>query len=122
MDPSPDRLQAIDAILERDTRYRVEAYLFLLEALSFTVERTEREGHVTAAELMQGIRDFALDQYGGLAKTVFNHWGLTAGSQFGDVVFNLIDAGLLGKRPEDKREDFDRASFDFDRELVDRSL
>jgi uncharacterized repeat protein (TIGR04138 family) len=111
----------IDQILERDARYRAEAYAFTLEALGYTLRRRGREGHVTAAELMRGIRDFALDQFGPLAKTVLNHWGITHSRQFGDLVFNLIDIKLLGKLPEDRREDFDEASFDIDTELVDRS-
>jgi len=114
-------IEKIDQTLERDTRYRIEAYSFVLEALGHAMVQTGRVGHVTAAELMAGIRDHALDQFGALAKTVFNHWGITQSSQFGDIVFNLIDAGLLGKRPEDRREDFDAASFDFDTEWVDRS-
>ncbi len=122
MDLSAERIQKIDAVLERDTRYRAEAYSFVLEALSYTIRQSGQEGHVTAAELMAGIRNYALDQFGALAKTVFNHWGITRSSQFGDLVFNLIEVGLLGRRPEDRREDFDRASFDIDSELVDRSL
>ena len=112
----------IEAIVERDPRYRPEAYRFVIEALHFTIRRTGAEGHVTAAQLMAGVRDFALEQYGMLAKTVLNHWGIQRSGQFGDIVFNLIDAELLGKRPEDKREDFEAASFDMDRELVDRAL
>jgi uncharacterized repeat protein (TIGR04138 family) len=121
MDQNLEKTVKIDEILERDTRYRVEAYQFVLEALGYTLRRSGREGHVTAAELMQGIRDYALDQFGSLAKTVLNHWGITHSSQFGDLVFNLIDAELLGRRAEDRREDFDSASFDIDSELVDRS-
>jgi uncharacterized repeat protein (TIGR04138 family) len=114
-------IQKIDEILERDDRYRIEAYSFVMEALGYAMVQTGRVGHVTAAELMAGIRDHALDQFGSLAKTVFSHWGITRSSQFGDIVFNLIDAGLLGKRPEDRREDFDAASFDFDAQWVERS-
>jgi uncharacterized repeat protein (TIGR04138 family) len=117
-----DREQVIETIVERDPRYRPEAYQFLIEALDFTLRRTGAKGHVTAAQLMAGIKTYALEQYGMLAKTVLNHWGIQRSSQFGDIVFHLIDAELLGKRPEDKREDFDAASFDMDSELVDRSF
>lgn len=121
MDSNAEQHLKIEKIAERDPRYRADAYSFVMDAVAFTLQRAGLEGHVTASELMQGIRDFALEQFGPLAKTVFNHWGITHSSQFGDLVFNLIDAELLGKRAEDKREDFDRASFDFDSELADRS-
>lgn len=121
MELDDERTQKIDEILEGDNRFRSEGYQFVLEALAFTTQQTGRAGHVTAAELMAGIRDYALEQYGMLAKSVFNHWGITQANQFGDIVFNLIGVGLLGKRPEDRREDFDAASFDFDTELADKN-
>jgi uncharacterized repeat protein (TIGR04138 family) len=121
MDSNLEQYLKIEKIVERDPRYRVEAYTFVMEAVGYTLRRAGLEGHVTASELMQGIRDYALEEFGPLAKTVFNHWGITHASQFGDLVFNLIDAELLGKRAEDKREDFDRAGFDLDSELADRS-
>jgi uncharacterized repeat protein (TIGR04138 family) len=121
MELDAERTEKIDEILERDSRYRAEAYVFVLEALAFTVQRAGRMGHVSAAELLAGIRDHALEQYGMMAKTVLNLWGIQRSSQFGDLVWNLIDVELLGKRPEDQREDFDAASFDIDTELVDRN-
>ena len=121
MDANLEKTLKIDQVLERDTRYRAEAYGFVLEALGYTLRRRGSDGHVTAAELMRGIRDYAREQFGSLAKTVFNHWGINHSGQFGDLVFNLIDVELLGKRAEDRREDFDAASFDIDTELVDRS-
>jgi uncharacterized repeat protein (TIGR04138 family) len=122
MDPTQNRVRTIESIVEDDPRYRVEAYLFVLDALNYTLRKGGAEGHVTAAELMMGIRTYALEQYGALAKSVLNHWGIRRASEFGDIVFNLIDAEVLGKRPDDKREDFDKASFDMDSELVDRAL
>lgn len=110
----PELERKIDQVLAGDTRYRVEAYQFVLAALSYTIHRSGRPGHVTAAELLRGIREFGLQQFGPLTKTVFNHWGIGHSSQFGDVVFNLIEVGLLGKRAEDRREDFDDAAFDLD--------
>jgi uncharacterized repeat protein (TIGR04138 family) len=121
MEFESDAMQKLDLVLARDPRYRAEAYAFVVEALKFTLERRGERGHVTAAELMQGIRDFGLQEFGPLTRTVFNHWGIHQASQFGDLVFNLIAVDLLGKRPEDKREDFDQASFDLDRLPSDRS-
>ncbi len=121
MELDNERTRKLDRILARDSRYRPESYDFVLAALGYTLARHGRRGHVSAAELMQGIRDFGLEQFGPLTKTVFNHWGVQHSSQFGDIVFNLIDVELLGKRPEDKREDFDAASFDLDGLAADRN-
>jgi uncharacterized repeat protein (TIGR04138 family) len=115
----PELEQKIDEVLARDERYRVEAYHFVLAALSYTIQRRGEPGHVSAADLLHGIRDFGLEQFGPMARTVFNHWGIDHSAQFGDLVFNLIEAGLLGKRDEDRREDFDEAAFDLDTELSD---
>jgi len=114
MEQDGHALDKLDLVLARDPRYRAEAYAFVVEALRFTLERASRTGHVSAAELMAGIRDFGIREFGPLTKTVFNHWGIHHASQFGDLVYNMIAVQLLGKRPEDQREDFDRASFDLD--------
>ena len=63
-------------------------------------EKTARE------ELCEAIRRFSLDQYGLMAKCVFNNWGVTSTSDFGEIVFNLIGADLLQKTADDRREDF----------------
>jgi uncharacterized repeat protein (TIGR04138 family) len=118
----PEWESRIDAILADDHRYRVEAYHFVLDALTFTIRRSGQPGHVSAADLLAGIRDHGLEQFGPLTKTVFNHWGIDHSAQFGDIVFNLINAGLLGKRDEDQREDFDHAAFDLDTDLGDHGL
>jgi len=118
----PELEGKIDQILDQDDRYRVEAYHFVLSALSFTIQRRGEAGHVSAADLLHGIRDFGLEQFGPMTRTVFNHWGIKRSSQFGDIVFNLIGSGLLGKRDEDRREDFDEGGFDFDSELQDNSF
>jgi uncharacterized repeat protein (TIGR04138 family) len=113
----------LEAIVEHDPRYRVEAYLFVLEALKLTIGRSGRSrGHVSAAELLAGIRELGLRQYGPLTKAVFNHWGIKQSSQFGDIVFNMIHVGMLGKRDDDRREDFNQAAFDLDTDLDDWDL
>ena len=121
MEHDGDAIEKLDLVLARDPRYRAEAYAFVVEALHYTLEHRGRTGHVTAAELMAGIRELGVKEFGPLTKTVFNHWGIHEASQFGDLVFNMIAVQLLGKRPEDQREDFDRASFDLDSLPTDRS-
>ena len=75
--------------------------------------KTERSRHVSGPELLHGIRGFALDQYGPLAKTVLNAWGLKRCRDFGDIVFNLIEYDVFAKTEKDRPEDFsDSYSFE----------
>ena len=69
--------------------------------------------HVSGRELCDGARRLALAQYGLMALTVLNLWGLRSTSDLGEIVFNLIASGDLEKTPSDTRADFDRV-FDFE--------
>ena len=107
----PDEL--LRDLVARDPRYRPDAYRFVFEALDFTLKSLDRDGgHVTGRELLEGIRDHALDEFGGLAGLVFDQWGVRSTSDFGEIVFNLVEAGLMGKTENDTREDF-RDVYDF---------
>jgi uncharacterized repeat protein (TIGR04138 family) len=111
--------EALRKILEQDTRYAPEAYLFLREALDFTIKLLQKPDkgparHVSGAELLDGIRQFALQEFGPLALRVLNHWGVKRCEDFGEIVFNLVDSGALGKTEEDRREDF-AGGYDFER-------
>lgn len=127
-------------LLARDKRYRFEAYVFVFEALQHghkvlglgkaypakrsrggepRVEPTTQsstERHLSPQELCEAIRHYALDQYGYMAKCVLNSWGVRNTSDFGEIVFNLIEAGEFRKTDDDRREDFDGV-FDFDQAL-----
>lgn len=102
----------ISEIRRRDRRYGRTAYFFVLDALDHTMvhlgrdEMTGEERHIGGKELLAGIREFAVDQFGAMASLVFERWGIQATDDFGEIVFNLIDAGLLSRRPEDSRLDF----------------
>ncbi|MFZ1936166.1 MAG: Minf_1886 family protein [Thermoguttaceae bacterium] len=118
-------------LLEKDRRYTFEAYVFLFEALNFaqTVlqmgaesptepiaeneEPTGTQHHVSGQELCEAIRRYALEQYGYMAKTVLNSWGIHGTSDFGEIVFNLIRIGQMRKTPRDTQVDFDNL-YDFD--------
>jgi uncharacterized repeat protein (TIGR04138 family) len=110
-----------ERVLSRDSRYDFNAYAFLYEALEFTQKRLGRDAasldpkdrHVTGQELLEGIRQYATDQFGPLAAAVFRAWGVTRTGDFGRIVFNLVNAGLLGKTESDRIEDFDDG-YDFD--------
>ena len=93
-------------ILERDSRYRAEAYIFVREGLDHTVRQLEKPRHVSGQELLEGIREYALDEYGPVARRVLSEWGINDCLDFGNIVFNLVNEGLLGKTDEDSIEDF----------------
>ncbi|MCX5683529.1 MAG: hypothetical protein NT049_07585 [Planctomycetota bacterium] len=101
---NPEEL--LGQILKSDPRYAREAYAFVHEALQFTVQRTGRKGHVTGRELCEGMCEFALAQFGRLARTVLSHWGVRRSEDVGEIVFNMVEVGLLKKREEDTRADF----------------
>jgi uncharacterized repeat protein (TIGR04138 family) len=131
LDPS----QSITELLKKDKRYRFDAYVFVFEALSYaqnvlelgtesvsepsqeeSEESDEPQRHVTGQELCHAIREYALQQYGYMAKTVLNSWGVCNTGDFGEIVFNLIGIGHMRKTPTDRREDFDDV-YDFDTAL-----
>jgi uncharacterized repeat protein (TIGR04138 family) len=120
-------------VVERDSRYAYEAYEFLFHALHHTQKMLGREPpeavegvqpaqmdarhHVSGQELVQGVRDLALREYGLMARTVFRQWGIQRTDDFGEMVFNLVEAGLMSKTDEDTRADF-HAVYDLDQALV----
>jgi len=102
--------EGIDAIVAQDPRYRRDAYLFVRDALDYTQKiapKERREGlHVTGQELLAGIRDYTLAQFGPMAITVLEEWGITRCEDFGEIVFNIVEAGLFSKTETDSRADF----------------
>lgn len=109
---------ALDDIVAKDPRYQVNAYLFVREALDFTIKMLNkpREGagrHVRGSELLEGMRKYALQEFGPMAKTVLNTWGIHQCLDFGHLVFNLVEAGVLGKTDDDHLQDFS-GGYDFD--------
>lgn len=119
MEEKQSYLKKIEKILAQHSQYKLEAYHFLLAALHHTVSKFSKPRHISGQELLAGIRDYALEQYGPLARTVLNYWGVHETVDFGKIVFALVDAGILRKQPEDKLEDFENR-FDF-REAFDQS-
>src|SRR5580704_12694816 len=107
----------LENILAKDPRYSRNAYLFVREALDFTQKFISRENqgsvrHVSGQELLDGIRRFALQQFGPMGITVFEDWGITRCADFGEIVFNMIDVSLLAKTEKDSRDDF-QTGYDF---------
>jgi uncharacterized repeat protein (TIGR04138 family) len=112
--------ELLDGLLQRDRRYAREAYVFVSESLGHTVQRLGRMGHVSGRELCQGMCEYALRQFGRLARTVLESWGVRRSEDIGEIVFNMVDAGLLRKTDEDSRDDFADV-LDF-REALDRGF
>ena len=134
LDPS----HPIAKLLKQDRRYKIDAYAFVFEALNFAHTRLgmgadqpaeaeeeqpgelpeeggtkEVERHLTGQQLCEAIRQYALEQYGYMAKSVLNSWGVKTTGDFGEIVFNLIGIGQMRKTTEDRREDFNDV-FDFE--------
>lgn len=100
-----------------DQRYKTDAYIFVLEALQYTRKRINAKSHVTGQQLLEGIKNLALEKYGLMAKMVFEHWGIAETIDFGNIVINMVNAGILSKTPEDKLEDF-KDIYNFDDAFV----
>lgn len=110
--------EVLEKILRADARYHQDAYFFLREALDFTqknVSKARKDDlrHVTGQELLGGIRDYALAQFGPMAVTVLAEWGIHSGEDFGEMVFTLVENNLLAATATDTREDF-KNGYDFD--------
>ncbi len=109
-------LQLAEEVVARiravDGRYHDRAYLFVLAALEYCQRRRKVRGHISGAELSEGCRDFALEQFGLTCRTVLSHWGIESTDDIGRIVFVLIEVGLLVRHPNDRVEDF-RGVFDF---------
>jgi uncharacterized repeat protein (TIGR04138 family) len=106
--------EVVEQIIERDPRYGKEAYIFLKEALEFTIKqkkrgKTEAGSHVNAGELLDGFRQLALKEFGPMVMTVLEYWGVRASRDVGQLVFNLINAGVFGKTESDSVDDFEEA-------------
>jgi uncharacterized repeat protein (TIGR04138 family) len=117
----------LSEVVARDPRFAYEAYEFVYQALDHTLkmqdratgaERGDDPRHVSGRELLEGIRCLALQEFGRMARTVFQRWGLRSTEDFGAIIFNLVDAELMSKTDEDNLDDF-KAGFDFDAALVE---
>lgn len=110
--------EVIEFIRKEDPRYSKQAYLFVRQGLDYTIRNLKEQSapqqdkHVSGQELLSGIRDFALKQYGPMAYTLLDFWGVKRCEDIGEIVYNLVDHGVLGKTENDRKEDFSSV-FDF---------
>ena len=109
---SGEFLQEIEDLAERDGRYNRDAYLFVYDALQYTVEKLGRTNlpkekrHITGRDLVFGISEYSAEQFGPLTCSVFSHWGIMQTRDFGEIVFNLVEANLMSKTEDDQIDDF----------------
>lgn len=113
--------ETLDQVVERDPRYSREAYGFLREALEFTQKKRRKSRaestHVSANELLEGFREYSLQQFGPMGLTVLEYWGVRSTGDVGRMVFNLIEAGVFGRADDDRIEDFENG-FSFEEAFV----
>ncbi|NIP77884.1 MAG: hypothetical protein GWM90_01245 [Gemmatimonadetes bacterium] len=105
--------EVLDRLRERHPRYHETAYLFILSALHHVLEGLPEPRHISGRELADGVRDVALARFGPMARTVLAHWGIEETADVGEIVFALVDAGVLLKQENDSPRDFD-ALYDFE--------
>jgi uncharacterized repeat protein (TIGR04138 family) len=104
--------EVLEQVLAKDARYHREAYVFVREALDYTQKLIGKQSpgqirHVSGQELLDGIRQYSLAQFGPMVMTVFEEWGVRNCRDFGEIVFNMVEIGLLAKTEDDSRADFE---------------
>ena len=115
--------ETLESVVGSDPRYQRDGYIFLRDALDFTTKqhkktKGERVRHVTGPELLDGVRQYALKEFGPMVMTVFDSWGIRSCEDVGHMVFNLIGAGVFGKTEQDSIEDFKNV-YDFEEAFVE---
>lgn len=110
---------SVERIAAEDGRYMPQAYYFVHEALAYELRRLGEHRHLTAEELLDGIRQLALARFGLMARVVLEQWGVKRTRDFGEIVYLLIAHGLLFRTEKDNKDDF-KDVYDF-REAFDES-
>jgi uncharacterized repeat protein (TIGR04138 family) len=103
--------EAVDLVVSQNPQFDRDAYYFLRDALDFTVNQIKKNrsavvGHVSGQQLLEGIRHFAIKQFGPMVPTVLNYWNIHQCEDFGTMVYRLIEAGVFGKSERDSLDDF----------------
>ncbi len=115
---APNFEAVVAAITKSDKRFDPQAYFFVRDGLDFTQERIRKTEkvemrHICGQELLLGLRDYALSQFGPMTHFVLSQWGVSGCEDFGEIVFVMVDHQLLSKTEQDCREDF-KGGYDFD--------
>ena len=110
--------RTLDALQARHPRFHRHAYGFVLDALHAVVDGLGKKRHISGRELAESACELAIRRFGPMARTVLEHWGVHSTEDFGEIVFALVEIGVLVKQDEDRLEDF-QGLFDFE-EVFDR--
>ena len=117
--PEPPVKKTIEQVIDEQGLYPRDAFEFVRRGLSFTVEHVhaaltdpDASRHVSGQQLCEGLRQFALLQWGLLARTVLKRWNIRRTEDFGTIVFTLVENGDMSRTDEDLIEDF-RGVYDF---------
>jgi uncharacterized repeat protein (TIGR04138 family) len=101
---------ALDQVTSTEPRYDRAAYYFLRDALDHTLNErkktTGETGHISGQQLSEGIRRYALKQFGPMVPSVFEYWNVHSTEDFGVMVFKLVEVGIFGKTERDSIDDF----------------
>lgn len=111
--------EVLERLRQRHPRYHEAAFLFVLSSLHHVIDGLDSPRHISGAELADGVRSLAIDRFGPMARTVLEHWGVESTRDLGEIVFALVDCGVLIKQDEDSLDDFEGV-FDFE-EAFDRN-
>ena len=112
-----------------DLRYKMGAYFFVLSGLEFYLTQLGEKRHIKGQELSLALLTFAHKQFGPMAASVFNYWGIKTTDDIGHIVYNLIEINVMTMLPEDRIEDFfdvadlgryfaNQESFEIDKEFI----
>ncbi len=117
--PHPIHEKTLQEIVQEVDRFPIEAFLFVQQGLGYAVNMVhgditdpEADRHISGPQLCEGLREYALGQWGLLARVVLARWGVSGTYDFGRIVFALVDAGHMQKTENDTIEDF-RNVYDF---------
>jgi uncharacterized repeat protein (TIGR04138 family) len=106
-----DAWEKLYEMVEKDRRYKTDAYFFVLDALDNVIRKDRRIHHVSGKQLLASIEHEAIEQFGPMASTVLEHWGIEKALDFGQITFNMVGQGILLKRDTDTLQDFEDAEF-----------
>jgi len=115
--------EAVSAIVAENPQFHPEGYHFLRDSLESALKKRSKakqspaSPHISSAELLESFRKLALKEFGPMAPTVLEYWGMRSCRDIGRMVFHLVEAGVLGRTEEDTIEGFDRG-FDFHEAFV----
>ena len=110
--------EVLDGIIAVDPRFHRDAYHFVREGLDYTQQAISKQEngtvrHISGQELLGGMRAHAIEQYGPMAFTVLEEWGVKRCEDFGAIVFNMVEHELLAKTEDDSLDDF-TGGYDFE--------